>query len=67
MLDSFLSVGDVIETVTSVYVHVESDNDPCSLSNDRAIPLDTHSCNHAASLHPVGEQKGTESMERMTS
>jgi hypothetical protein len=54
-------------SATSVHVQVESDKDPCSLSNDRTILLDTHCCNRAASLHLVGEQKGTEAMQSMTS
>ena len=54
-------------SATSVHVQVESDNDPCSLSNDRTILLDTNCCNLAASLHLVGEQKGTVAMERMKS
>ena len=54
-------------SATSVHVQVESDKDPCSLPNDRTTLLDTNCCNRAASLHLVGEQEGTEAMERMKS
>jgi hypothetical protein len=52
-------------SASSVHVQVESDKDPCSLSNDRTILLDTHCCNHAVSLHLVGEQKGIDVMKEV--
>jgi hypothetical protein len=54
-------------SATRVHVEVESHEDLGSLSKDRTILLDMNCCNRAASLHLVGEQEGTEVMERMKS